>query len=118
MYYNALKEGNPDAMVALNPGVDPVVRRGNRFCDFTAGEDNVFEQLPTGRYLDGAQWQILSFIGECWGGAGCKYPSGYVADYIRRVSEKGGVVTVDMHIREDGSLDPIQVEELHLASKK
>lgn len=91
--------------------------------DFTAGEENDFWCYPTERFTDGAQWHILSYLGhestpcgplDCfgWGNYGSKYSPEQLRNYVKTVNEKGGVVSIDIAIFRDGSLDYAQVEVL------
>ena len=123
--YKACKSGNPDAIVALNGGV------GNKFEmnypdeDFVCGEFNTLDCLPRERFINGkAQAHILaplgtgdSGIGATWGSFGLGYTKEYIADYIRRVHDAGGVVTLDIGVYRDGSLDEEQVSALKYVAK-
>lgn len=91
--------------------------------DFTAGEENHFWCYPEGRFKDGAQWHILSFLGHennyggyfgnaGWGSWGSKYSPEELYQYVRKVNEKGGVVSIDIALFRDGSFDYAQLEIL------
>lgn len=80
--------------------------------DFTCGEQNSFYDVPADRWLDGEQWHILSFVGNGWGQAGSKYTKQELSDYVADVSARGGVVSIDVLLFRDGSLDRSQVEML------
>lgn len=108
----ALKAGNPNSIVAFNRGVDPVVMSYTPEEDFTCGEQNSFYDVPADRWLDGEQWHILSFVGNGWGQAGSKYTKQELSDYVADVSARGGVVSIDVLLFRDGSLDRSQVEML------
>jgi len=106
-----LRAGNPNRILAFNPGVDPKVSAYSDYDDFTAGEQNSFESLPeSGRFLKGAQWHILTFLGKNWGQAGVKLSKDELARYVWTVNRLGGVVTIDMLLFRDGSLDRSQLE--------
>lgn len=115
----AFKAGNPDAIIALNPGV--AISAYSRHEDFTAGEQNRFEAVPEGRWLNGEQWHVLSFLGHSrpdnnlaagWCEPGVQYAPEELADYIFQVNRQGGVVSVDMALFRDGALDRAQVETM------
>ena len=109
----ALRAGNPERILAFNPGVDPKVSAYTDFDDFTAGEQNEFVSLPeTGRFLKGAQWHILTFLGDNWGRPGVKLSKDELARYVWNVGKRGGVVTIDALLYRDGSLDRSQLETL------
>ncbi|MBR4752599.1 MAG: hypothetical protein IK077_12640 [Thermoguttaceae bacterium] len=108
-----LRAGNPDRILAFNPGVDPKVMAYSDCDDFTAGEQNSFESIPeTGRFLKGAQWHILTFLGEFWGKPGCKLTKSELAQYVWTVNRRGGVVSIDVVLYRDGGLDRSQLETL------
>jgi len=111
----ALKAGNPKRIIALNVGVQDKVRAYTKFEDFTTGEQNEFKDIPEGRWVNGEQWHILSFLGSShqgWGTPGSKYKKQELADYVRKVNEHGGVVSIDVMLHRDGSLDRSQLEML------
>lgn len=113
----ALKAGNPDAIVAFNPGVKVPVICHTGHEDYTAGE--ISEALPTcpGRWLERGgrrvQYQILSYLGSTWcGGDEPRFPDGLASGYTRYVTDKGGVVTWDVPIRKDGLIPQPFVDQL------
>lgn len=108
----ALKAGNPKAIVALNRGVDPVVMSYTRHEDYTTGEQNRFFDMPAERFLDGEQWHILSYLGTGWGHPGTQYAKRELAEYVFDVHQRGGVVSIDVILFRDGSLDRSQIEML------
>ena len=108
-----LRTGNPRRILAFNPGVDPVVQAYSDCDDFTAGEQNSFTSLPeSGRFLRGAQWHILTFLGNEWGAAGTKLTKDELARYVWTANQLGGVVTIDLLLYRDGGLDRSQLETL------
>ena len=110
-----LKAGNSKRIIALNVGVQDKVRSYSTHEDFTTGEQNEFKDLPQSRWVDGEQWHILSFLGcshQGWATPGSKYKKAQLADYVRQVNERGGVVSIDVLLYRDGSLDRSQLEML------
>ena len=116
-YYNAIKKGNPDTAVAFNyEGVEGMVLKHYPKEEFTAGESRELKpKAQQTKYIDGALNHILAPIGydptfrsAGWLMTGIKHPKEYVRDYIRAMSNIGGAVTIDMHIKIDGSFDPEQ----------
>ena len=106
-----LRAGNPDRILAFNPGVDPRVMAYSIHDDFTAGEQEKFVSVPeNGRFLGGAQWHILTFLGNWWGAPGVKLTKKELAQYVWTVNRLGGVVTIDMMLYRDGSLERSQLE--------
>ncbi len=115
----ALKAGNPKRIIALNPGVE--LTAYSRHEDYTAGEQNSFHALPTGRWLNGEQWHVLSYLGAegsgnylgaGWGQPGAKYSKQELAEYIFAANQVGGVISVDVLLYRDGGLDRSQLEIL------
>ncbi len=115
----ALKAGHPGRIIALNPGVE--LSAYSVHDDYTAGEQNAFLELPTSRWLDGKQWHVLSYLGPervdnylsaGWCEPGSKYSKQEMADYVRAVHQKGGVVSIDVMLFRDGGIDRSQLEVL------
>src|SRR6185503_8432929 len=67
----AARAGNPDAALAFNPGVVYRILSVTPHEDFTAGEVDLPDRLALRRIeggkQDGAQVQMLSYLGETWG---------------------------------------------------
>lgn len=112
LFAQALKAGNPKTIVAFNRGVDPLVMSYTPAEDFTCGEQNRFFDMPSGRWLDGEQWHILAYMGTGWGQPGTQYPKKELREYVFDVVQRGGVVSIDVLLFRDGSLDRSQVEIL------
>ena len=108
----ALKAGNPNRIIGLNRGVDPQVMSYTPHEDYTCGEQNRFLDMPVERFLDGEQWHVLSFMGSGWGQPGSQYTKRELAEYVFDVHQRGGVVSIDVLLFRDGSLDRSQVEVL------
>lgn len=117
---DALRAGNPDALVALNKGVEARVSAYSEHDDFTTGEMNDFKDIPDSRFIGGAQWHTLSFLGvppdgvvyNGWCQPGTKYTGEYMRDYVTKVNERGGVVTIDVCMFRDGHIDKEQMNVL------
>jgi hypothetical protein len=103
-FRDALKAGNPEALVAFNPGVEVPVISLTPYEDFTAGEiSKAFPACP-GRWVDGVQYHVLSYLGERWGGGHPRFVDEFPAAYTRDVNRKEGVVTWEVPILDDGSI--------------
>lgn len=108
-----LRAGHPGRIIALNPGVDPQVNAYTPREDYTCGEQNRFSEIPPERFLKGEQWHILSFLsGTWWAEPGTGYTKTELAEYVYEVNRRGGVVSVDVALFRDGSLDRSQIEML------
>ena len=106
-----LLAGNPNRIIAFNPGVDPEVMAYSIHDDFTAGEQENFTSVPeSGSFIGGAQWHVLTYLGTWWASPGVKLTKKELAQYIWTVNRLGGVVTLDMMLFRDGSLDRSQLE--------
>jgi hypothetical protein len=112
LFAGALKAGNPNSIVAFNRGVDPRVMSYTPHEDYTCGEQNRFFDMPVSRWLDGEQWHLLSHMGTGWGHPGSQYTKRELGEYVFDVNQRGGVVSIDVLLFRDGSLDRSQVEML------
>lgn len=94
-YAAAVKHGNPKAIVTFNPGVRVV--HHTQAEDYTAGELNdPLNVIPASRWLDGSQWHALTYVGSTWGRRDVRYSNAQWARWVRSVTAKEGVVTLDM----------------------
>ena len=105
-YATAVKHGNSKAIVTFNPGVRVI--HYTEAEDYTAGElNNPFEVLPATRWLHGSQWHALTFVGTSWGRRNTRYTEEQWINWIRAVTDKNGVVTLDMGPNWDPKAGPI-----------
>ena len=120
LYKDAIRDGNKNAIVAFNNGVFDRVSYYSAHDDFLAGEMNDFVDIPDSRFINGKQWHILAPLGvspdgnewHAWCKPGVKRTGAYMSDYVRKVNEKGGVVTIDVCLKRDGSIPIEQIEVL------
>ncbi len=105
-YSQALRAGNPDAILAFNSGVNTPVVHYTDHEDYTAGE--IAEALPQcpGPFVKGAtghadRYHILSYLGEYWCKGEPRFPDDMVCGYTKHVTSKGGVVTWDVPIQKN-----------------
>lgn len=121
-FARALKAGNPEAIVAFNPGVRVPVVGHTKYDDYTAGEVNLpqlakaVEACP-GRWLDcegrKVQFQILTYLGKTWcNGDRPQLPDDKIIALTRQLADKGGVVTFDVPIEKSGLIPQPFVEQL------
>jgi hypothetical protein len=95
---DACRAGNSDSIVAFSPPKNP--RRNSKYEDYTAGNTHAPGAVRCGgRWVSGAQWHILTYIGNNWGGY-CKDPNprfsaGKAVGITKSATDKGGVVTWD-----------------------
>lgn len=109
-YKEAVLSGNESSILALNQGLEPTVFPANKYCDYTAGEFEEFKLIPEGRFADGAQWHMLSYIGEQWCNPNPKYTAQYLIGYITDVNANGGTITIDMYADPEGNIAPAELE--------
>ncbi|MCD6351531.1 MAG: hypothetical protein J7M26_05385, partial [Armatimonadetes bacterium] len=107
-----LRAGDPDRILAFNPGVERHVNPYSSHEDYTCGEQNKFFDMPTSRFVKGEQWHILAPLGPRWALPGTQYTKCELAEYVFDVHQRGGVVSIDVLLFRDGSLDRSQVEML------
>ncbi|NOZ22577.1 MAG: hypothetical protein GXP25_15965, partial [Planctomycetes bacterium] len=116
----ALKAGNPEAIVAYNPGVKvPVITQGGE--DYTAGE--IAHALPVGKWQeDGfrtipsevgdAQYHVLTFLGQMWRQGEPRFPDEMAIGYTKFIIANGGVITWDVPIEPSGLIPQAFVDQL------
>lgn len=106
VYAAAVKHGNPKAVVTFNPGVS--LKRWTGAEDYTAGELNdPFTQPCGGRWLDGSQWHVLTFLGKSWGARDTRHPDEEWIKWVGEVTAQGGAVTLDMGPNYNASVAPV-----------
>lgn len=124
-YYQAIKAGNPDAIVAFNNGVKPCLYRHYPEEEFTSGEQVDFSVVPNSRFQSGAQTHILlpigaesRGIGATWAGSGLNFTKEALTAYAQKVISSGGIVTFDCKLNRDGSMDSQQIDALRYMSSR
>jgi len=108
----ALKAGNSASLVAYNPGVFVPVISHSECEDFTGGEVADAFPVSPGRWVNGAQYHVLSYLGEMWGVGAPRFTDGFVRGYTEYVNSKGGVVTWDVPIGKTGVIPQVYIEQL------
>ncbi len=106
----ALKSGNPESIVAFASGKTvPPVENISEYEDFTAGELNCalpvsFSQRPLTRWVNQAQYHILTFLGDYWSAGNPRFSPEFVREYTKLVNSFGGVITWEIPLDTDGSI--------------
>jgi len=123
IYAEAVKRGNPNAIVTFNPGVSLV--RWTQAEDYTAGElTEPFKYVPTDRWVDASQWHALTYLGSRWGARDTRFSTDQWAAWMNSVMAKGGVVTLDMGPNYDpeagfiGAFSKEQVDQMQAIAAK
>ncbi|MHB1357839.1 MAG: alpha-L-fucosidase [Anaerolineae bacterium] len=113
----AAKTGNPGSLVAYNPGVLTPIISLTPAEDYTAGE--IAEAFPTcpGRWVEGAQYHVLSYLGERWSGGEPRLPVELVVAYTLYLQSRGGVMTWDLPVGLDGTIAPQYLSQLSTIGK-
>ncbi len=107
----AMRAGNPDSIVAFNPGVKVPIVTHTEHEDYTAGE--VAGTLPgtaspwdADKPVDGlvkqAQYHILTFLGDYWGRGRPRFARDFALAYTRHINGLGGALTWDVPIGTGG----------------
>jgi len=116
-YAEALRAGNPDALIAFNPGVLVPVIHYTDHEDFTAGE--ISDALPEcpGQFVTADSghkdlYHILSYLGSFWGRGEPRFPDEMVSGYTRHITSKGGVITWDVPISKSGLIPEEHINQL------
>ncbi|MDP6359451.1 MAG: alpha-L-fucosidase [Planctomycetota bacterium] len=115
----AARAGNKDSLIAFNPGVRVPVISMTEHEDYTAGEISTWGfPICRGRWVDDAQFHIISFLGEWWmGGEGPRFPDELVVGITKQVNSNEGVVTWDVPHNDDGTIPAPFVAQLEKIGK-
>jgi hypothetical protein len=119
-FARALKAGNPDSIVAFNPGTLMPLVCHSEYEDFIAGEvDKAFPAtfefpgyLPLTRFVDGAQYHVLSFIGHWWGQGKPRFCDEFVIGFTKNTNAFGGVVSWDVAPTPEGRITQPAFQQL------
>ncbi len=99
----AARAGNPEAILAFNPGVKLETVTDEEDC--LAGETNEPETVACpGRMVDGRQWRLWSYLGQSWMQPPVRFDDAAAAETTRRLVAPGGVVTWDVPLEPDGRI--------------
>jgi hypothetical protein len=113
----AAKQGNPNAVVFCNSESGSwLIHSENQGA--IGGEEDFFHRLPEGQLLFNARpirWHVASFLGSNWGAPDLSRfrqfnSDTYLPRYIKRASDLGGAVSLDLAVTADGALIPEQLE--------
>jgi hypothetical protein len=108
----ALRAGNPEALVAFNPGPTHPMQSITEHEDYTAGEGSLTDlPLCQGRWVEyqhhAAQWHTYNWMSPLWGrGTPPRLDADLVVGYTRHVATNGGVVTWDAPVDARGVIRP------------
>jgi hypothetical protein len=112
----AARAGNPESILAFNPGV--MLQTMGIEEDFIAGEINDPSEVEcTGRWLEAPdghreQWHMWSFLGKWWMQGPLRFTDEQAVEYTRRQTVQGGVATWDVPLMETGVPAPETARQL------
>jgi len=114
----AARAGNPDAIVAFNPGVlNPIITLTEQE-DYTAGEINDPQAVRCGgRWVGKARFHMLSHLGPTWAASPPRFKPEQILQWTRGIQEAGGVVTWDVPIQPTGVIPPPFIDQLRALSE-
>jgi len=123
-YAEALRAGNPEAIISFNSGANALQVAYSPYEDFISGE--LIGNLPTveagfyrhfcqptmpeahygpiQRFVDGEQYHLWNFLGCEWGKGEPRLPTELVAGYTRYVIDHDAVITWDVPILPEGRI--------------
>ena len=131
----AVKAGNPDSLVAFNPGVKTPVICYSEYEDYTAGEiagelpvmmDSLWDRkdkpeqywgMPIRRFVQGAQYHLLTFMGPYWCRGVPRFPDELVIGYTRHINSLEGVISWDLPTHESGLIPEPFMAQLRALAK-
>ena len=112
----AARAGNPDVIVAFNPGVVYRILSMTPYEDFTAGEIDKPELVTIRRgadgKVDGTQIHMLSYLGQTWGMGAPRFTAEQVIGYTKKVTDSGGAVTWDVPVELNGTIAQAFLDQL------
>ncbi|MGA2326993.1 MAG: hypothetical protein ABSH05_11980 [Bryobacteraceae bacterium] len=102
----AARAGNPDSIVAFNPGVIYRAASMTPYEDFIAGEIDQPERIRIRRVtdgdVDGVQLHFLCYLGETWGKGSPRFTEEQIVRWSREINDSGGTITWDVPIQPGG----------------
>ncbi|MBQ7337678.1 MAG: discoidin domain-containing protein [Clostridia bacterium] len=110
-----LKAGNPDAILAYNPGI--LVKKVYAKQEYTCGEANQMIFYPEDRMIDGAQWHVLTYLGSWWSDRLSTHSNIELVNYTKACTDKGGVLTFDVAYGKDGLIVPEHFDQLRVLKR-
>ncbi|MFZ2654847.1 MAG: alpha-L-fucosidase [Victivallales bacterium] len=103
----AVRAGNPDSIVAWDPGVQYPPYTVDAEEDYTAGEVNEPQEVDApGRWDKHAQFHILTFLGKYWAQLPIRFTASEAISHTLSFTDCGGVVTWDVPLTYEGLINP------------
>jgi F5/8 type C domain/Alpha-L-fucosidase len=112
----ATKWGNKQAISTCNPSIE-IFKPLSVNQDFMAGEEAYFHRYPRNRFIkykgQQLQWHVMSFLGKNWSEASSnRYTKRQLVEYVKSVSQLGGVVTIDASVTTKGRIVKNQLQQM------
>jgi hypothetical protein len=105
----AARTGNPESIVAFNPGVVYRTLSITPYEDYVAGEVDKPEFISIKRSyegkVDGKQIHALSFLGKTWGMGEPRFTSDQIIRLSNQVVQTDGAITWDTPVQRNGLID-------------
>ena len=119
----AARAGNPASIVTFSDGLKAAPERCSAVEDYTAGEiGNALpisaepwtprNQLVVAGCVDGAQYHVLTYLGEYWGRGEPRIAKGLARSYTEHINNLGGVISWDVPVTPTGLIPDVFVEYL------
>lgn len=112
----ATRAGNPNSIVAFNPGVFPRIMSITPYEDYTAGEINdpagISYRHTFDETIDGRQIHILSYLGRTWGQGDPRFTEEQIIKYSMDINKVGGAVTWDVPPMRNGTISEDFMKQL------
>jgi alpha-L-fucosidase len=114
----AARAGNPDSIVAFNPGRFPRIMSMTPYEDYTAGEinepENIHWMYNHDGMIDGKQIQILSYLGRTWGQGDPRFTDELAVKHSLDIRQVEGAVTWDCPSYPNGLIKEPFMKQLFL----
>ncbi len=117
----AVRAGNPDTVIAFNPGVVDRTISLTPYEDYTAGETNdparvAIKRVEDGR-ADGTQIHRLIYLGQTWGKGPPRFSDEQIIGFTRDFIAHDGVITWDVPIQPNGLISKPFMDQLTALGK-
>jgi alpha-L-fucosidase len=117
----AARAGNPESIVAFNPGVVYRSLSLTPYEDYIAGEVDKPEFISIKRSydgkVDGKQIHVLSFLGKTWGMGEPRFTADQVIGFSNPVVQTAGAITWDTPVQRSGLIADPFIELLDALGK-
>ena len=120
-FANAARVGNPNRVLAFNPGVVPRLISMTPYEDYIAGEidqpDRITIRRATEGKMDGSQVHILTYLGKTWGMGEPRFDADEAIKWSNFVIGQGGVITWDAPVERTGRIPQPFLDRLAAVGK-